>query len=59
MVFIAKEKGNPKRKRREKPVVRSTPPVVDGVVTLADRLKVKLERVRLANYEDTYIHEFL
>jgi hypothetical protein len=59
VVFIAKEKGNPKRKRREKPVVRSTPPVVDGVVTLADRLKVKLGMVRLAKYKDIYIHEFL
>jgi hypothetical protein len=33
--FIAEGKGNPERERREKPVVRSTPPVVDSVVTPA------------------------
>ena len=33
--FIAEAKGNPERERREKPVVRSTPPVVDSVVTPA------------------------
>jgi len=35
MEFIAEEKGNPERERREKPVVRSTPPVVDSVITPA------------------------
>jgi len=35
MEFIAEEKGNPERERREKPVIRSTPPVVDSVVTPA------------------------
>jgi len=33
--FIAKGKGYPERERREKPVVRSTPPMVDSVVTPA------------------------
>jgi len=33
--FIAETKGKPERERREKPVVRSTPPVVDSVVTPA------------------------
>jgi uncharacterized protein (DUF3084 family) len=33
--FIAEAEGNPERERREKPVVRSTPPVVDSVVTPA------------------------
>jgi len=33
--FIAEGKGDPERERREKPVVRSTPPVVDSVVTPA------------------------
>jgi hypothetical protein len=33
--FIAEIKGNPERERREKPVVRSTPPVMDRVVTPA------------------------
>jgi len=31
--FIAEGKGDPERGRREKPVVRLTPPVVDSVVT--------------------------
>ena len=33
--FIAEAEGNPERERREKPVVRSTPPVVDSVITPA------------------------
>jgi len=33
--FIAEGKGKPERERREKPVVRSTPPVMDSVVTPA------------------------
>ena len=33
--FIAEGKGKPERERREKPVIRSTPPVVDSVVTPA------------------------
>jgi len=37
--FIAEGKGDPERERREKPVVRSTPPVVDSIVTPAGHCK--------------------
>ncbi len=33
MEFIVEVKGNPEKERREKPVVKMTPPVVDSVAT--------------------------
>jgi len=51
--FIAKGKGNPERERREKPVVRSTPPVVDSIVTPAVQT-VEVHVDRLVKYEAAY-----
>ena len=50
---IAKGKGNPERERREKPVVRSTPPVVDSIVTPAVQA-AEAHVDRLVKYEAAY-----
>jgi len=51
--FIAEGKGNPEREGREKPVVRSTPPVVDRVVTPAVQA-AEAHVDRLVKYEAAY-----
>jgi len=51
--FIAEGKGDPERERREKPVVRSTPPVVDSVVTPSVQA-ADAHVDRLAKYEAAY-----
>jgi hypothetical protein len=43
--FIAEVKGDPEKERREKPVVRLTPPVVDNVVTPARQVPKALVNV--------------
>ena len=35
MEFVVEVKGNPEKERREKPVVRLTPPMIEKVVTSA------------------------